>query len=91
MADDATLVDENNYTNLPEKPEKPSNVANIGQLKRGDVEQGFELADIVIEREYKVPMAHQGILNPMPALQISMKPAVDPCGVVPRDISNFAL
>ncbi len=60
----AVLVDENNYTNLPEKPEKPSNIANVGKLVRGNIEEGFELADFVIEREYKVPMAHQGYIEP---------------------------
>ncbi len=64
MSPDAVLVDENNYTKLPEKPDKPSNVANIGKLERGDVAAGFEQADIVIEREYKIPMAHQGYIEP---------------------------
>ncbi|MDG2278167.1 MAG: xanthine dehydrogenase family protein molybdopterin-binding subunit [Pseudomonadales bacterium] len=64
MAEDAILVDENQYTNLPEKPEKPSNIANVGHLERGNVGEGFEQADVLIEREYKVPMAHQGYIEP---------------------------
>ena len=64
MGEDSPLVDENLYTNLPEKPEKPSNIANIGRLERGSVEEGFERADIIIEREYTVPMAHQGYIEP---------------------------
>lgn len=64
MAEDAILVDENNYTNLPEKPEKPSNIANVGKLARGNLEEGFAAADVVIEREYKIPMAHQGYIEP---------------------------
>ncbi|MEE2782362.1 MAG: xanthine dehydrogenase family protein molybdopterin-binding subunit [Pseudomonadota bacterium] len=64
MSEDSPLVDENLYTNLPEKPEKPSNIANIGRLERGSVEEGFERADIIIEREYTVPMAHQGYIEP---------------------------
>ena len=64
MAEDALLVDENNFTNLPEKPEKPSNIANVGKLARGDLEQGFAAADVIIEREYKIPMAHQGYIEP---------------------------
>ncbi|MEQ9452142.1 MAG: xanthine dehydrogenase family protein molybdopterin-binding subunit [Pseudomonadales bacterium] len=64
MAEDSPLVDENCYTNLPEKPAKPSNIANIGKLERGNVEEGFEQADVIIEREYKVPMAHQGYIEP---------------------------
>jgi len=64
MATDAILVDENNYTKLPEKPDSPSNIANVGKLARGDLEEGFAAADLVIEREYKVPMAHQGYIEP---------------------------
>lgn len=64
MAEDSVLVDENNYTKLPEKPDNPSNIANVGTLARGDLDQGFAAADIVIEREYKVPMAHQGYIEP---------------------------
>ena len=64
MQEDSVLVDENNYTALPEKPDKPSNVANVGKLERGDVEAGFADADIIIEREYRVPMAHQGYIEP---------------------------
>jgi CO/xanthine dehydrogenase Mo-binding subunit len=64
MAPDAPLVDENNYTNLPEKPDKPSNIANIGKLARGNLEEGFAASDVIIEREYKVPMAHQGYIEP---------------------------
>ena len=64
MSPDSVLVDENCFTNLPEKPAEPSNIANIGKLARGDVAEGFEQADLVIEREYKVPMAHQGYIEP---------------------------
>ncbi len=64
MAEDSVLVDENNYTKLPEKPNNPSNIANVGTLARGDLDKGFAAADIVIEREYKVPMAHQGYIEP---------------------------
>jgi CO/xanthine dehydrogenase Mo-binding subunit len=64
MSPDSVLVDENCFTNLPEKPTEPSNIANIGKLARGDVAEGFEQADLVIEREYKVPMAHQGYIEP---------------------------
>ncbi len=39
MAEDATLVDENQFTNLPEKPEKPSNIANVGHLERGNLKK----------------------------------------------------
>ena len=64
MQSDAVLVDENNYTNLPEKPEQPSNVANQGRLERGSLEEGFAAADVVVEREFQCPMTHQGYIEP---------------------------
>ena len=65
MAPDATLLDANCFTkNLPEKPDKPSNIASVMALARGDLEAGFEQADVVVEGEYRIPMAHQGYIEP---------------------------
>ena len=61
---DSALVNENNYTKLPEKPDRPSNIANVGNLVRGDIQEGFERADVIIEREYVCPMTHQGYIEP---------------------------
>ena len=60
----APLVNEENYTALPEKPEAPSNIANVGRLERGNLEEGFLAADVVVEREFTCPMAHQGYIEP---------------------------
>ena len=65
LADGAPLIDPNCYTKgLPETPSEPSNVAQIMTLARGNIDEGFEQADIVLEREYRVPMAHQGYIEP---------------------------
>ncbi|MEZ5550198.1 MAG: xanthine dehydrogenase family protein molybdopterin-binding subunit [Pseudomonadales bacterium] len=65
MAADAPLLDENCFTkNLPEKATKPSNIAAVMTLARGNVEQGFEQADVIVEGEYRIPMAHQGYIEP---------------------------
>ena len=65
MKADAPLVDENCFTkNLPETPDKPSNIAAVMTLARGDVEQGFEQADVIVEGDYRIPMAHQGYIEP---------------------------
>lgn len=65
MAEGATLVREDNYTQgLPEKPDKPSNVAGYFALSRGDLEAGFAEADVIIEREYSTPTVHQGYIEP---------------------------
>lgn len=65
MAPDAVLVNENCFTkNLPETPDKPSNIASVMTLARGDVDEGFALADVIVEGEYRIPMAHQGYIEP---------------------------
>jgi CO/xanthine dehydrogenase Mo-binding subunit len=65
MADGAELLDENCFTkNLPETPDKPSNIASVMQLSRGNPDEGFEQADVIVEGEYNIPMAHQGYIEP---------------------------
>ena len=65
MAPDAPLVNEKCFTkNLPEAPDKPSNIAAVMNLARGNVEEGFEQADVIVEGEYRIPMAHQGYIEP---------------------------
>ncbi len=65
MAPDAPLVNEKCFTkNLPEPAENPSNIAAVMTLARGDVEEGFEQADITVEGEYRIPMVHQGYIEP---------------------------
>ena len=63
MADGATLVDENLHTN-GDKETPPSNVAAVVKFERGDVEQGFAAADVVVEVDCRVPTAHQGYIEP---------------------------
>jgi len=41
-----------------------TNVASRLELKRGDVEAGFADADVVVEREFRTPMVHQGYIEP---------------------------
>jgi CO/xanthine dehydrogenase Mo-binding subunit len=43
---------------------KPTNVASHAQLKLGDVEAGFAEADVIVEREYRTTMFHQGYIEP---------------------------
>jgi CO/xanthine dehydrogenase Mo-binding subunit len=42
----------------------PTNVAGRMELKRGDLEQGFAEADLIVEREFRTPMVHQGYIEP---------------------------
>ncbi len=66
MQDDAPLLDPECITKgLPkDAPKKPSNIASITTFNRGNLEEGFAAADLVLEREYIVPMAHQGYIEP---------------------------
>ena len=41
-----------------------SNVAGHIQFKRGDLEQGFKEADLIIEREFTTQPVHQGYIEP---------------------------
>ncbi len=62
---DATLLNENLFTEgLPEKPEKPSNIATRHEFKLGDVDAGFEAAEVIVEREFYTPTVHQGYIEP---------------------------
>ena len=63
MADGATLVNENQHTN-GDTSKPASNIAAIAKFERGDVEQGFADADVVVESEHRVPTAHQGYIEP---------------------------
>ena len=65
IADGATLIDETCLTKgLSEPATVPSNIASVVNLARGDVDAAFAAADQVVEREYEVPMAHQGYIEP---------------------------
>jgi CO/xanthine dehydrogenase Mo-binding subunit len=46
------------------EPQAPTNVAGRMELRRGDVDKGFADADVVVEREFHTPTAHQGYIEP---------------------------
>ena len=43
---------------------KPSNISSQVKFSRGDVDQGFAEADIVIDRTWRSPYMHQGYIEP---------------------------
>ena len=45
-------------------PPKAVNIAQQARLQRGDVAKGFAESDFVLEKTYRVPMVHQGYLEP---------------------------
>lgn len=65
MEPDAPILHENIRTSsLGETGDKPSNVASHLQFKKGDIEKGFDEADVVIEREFVTGTVHQGYIEP---------------------------
>src|SRR5258708_32754091 len=43
---------------------KPSNIAGKLEIKKGDIEQGFKQAEVVIERTFTTRPVHQGYIEP---------------------------
>ena len=69
MKPDAPLLHPNLFTQtLGEKPTEPSNIATHIELSRGDLEEGFKQADVIIEDTYSTVMVHQAYLEPRATL-----------------------
>ena len=65
IAPGATILHEDLRTRGLDPPsDEPTNVASRAQMGRGDVEKGFEEADVVVEREFTTKMVHQGYIEP---------------------------
>jgi CO/xanthine dehydrogenase Mo-binding subunit len=61
----APLLHEDLHTrSLAGTSEQPSNVASHFQNIRGDPEQGFAEADVIVEREFRTATVHQGYIEP---------------------------
>src|SRR5438309_9823935 len=45
-------------------PAKAVNISQQARLQRGDVAKGLAESDVVIEKTYRIPMVHQGYLEP---------------------------
>jgi CO/xanthine dehydrogenase Mo-binding subunit len=65
MRDDAPLLHDDLVTeSLGQPTGKRSNVAKHIQFQKGDVEQGFRQAAVVVEREFHTATVHQGYIEP---------------------------
>ncbi len=65
LADDVLVNDAQHTTNADgSKSDAPSNVATVMKIGRGDLEQGFAEADVIVERSYRTPTVHQGYIEP---------------------------
>lgn len=61
---DLTTVHGSTVKEINEKKEKSGNIYEENHFKRGDVAQGFQESDIIVEYTYSVPRVHQGYLEP---------------------------
>jgi xanthine dehydrogenase molybdenum-binding subunit len=65
MQPDAVRLHDDLYTQTATgKSAIPSNIAEHLEMGRGDVEQGFAAADVVVERTFRTQTVHQGYIEP---------------------------
>ncbi len=65
MAEGAPILHDDMFTaGVEPKPEKPSNVTKVVRFAKGDVEEGFKEADVIIERRYTTKPVHQAYIEP---------------------------
>ena len=59
---DAPLIEEHQHTN-GDTGSPPSNIASTNTFEDGDLEQGFEEADVIVEHEFDSGTVHQGYIE----------------------------
>ena len=65
MEDDAPVLHDDLFTlGLDSEPDRPSNISRRRVIARGDLDAGWEEADVVVEREYTTKAVHQGYIEP---------------------------
>jgi len=65
MKDDAIIILDGLRTDeMGKMGDKPTNIAGHFRHQRGDLAKGFAEADVVVEREFKTEMVHQGYIEP---------------------------
>ncbi len=65
MEPHAPMLHEDLFTSeLGELSDKPSNIASHMAFETGDVDSGFQQAEVVLEREYETASVHQGYIEP---------------------------
>lgn len=64
-AEDAPILHEQLRTEeMGEQLDGPTNVAQHFRYEWGDLEAGFEEADVIVDREFRTAMVHQGYIEP---------------------------
>ncbi len=71
MKESAPLLHDDLRTDAMGKlSDKPSNVAVHLQFEKGNIEEAFKGADIVVEREFRTASVHQGYIEPHAAVAL---------------------
>jgi CO/xanthine dehydrogenase Mo-binding subunit len=69
MRPEAPVLHDDMFTaGVEPRPERPSNIAQRYDISLGDVAEGFEKADVVVERAFKTEAVHQGYIEPQACL-----------------------
>jgi CO/xanthine dehydrogenase Mo-binding subunit len=66
LADDAPILhpEVNSYLGLPKPLDRPSNAFARDTWSKGNIDEGFAQADLIIENTFTVPRQHQAYLEP---------------------------
>ena len=65
MAEDAPVLHDDMITEgVDPAPKKASNVAKRVEFGMGDIDKGFDEADVILEREFETKAVHQGYIEP---------------------------
>jgi len=65
--DAPVLLDELRTDEMGRQGDRPSNIASHIQHSRGDIEQGFKEATVIVEQEFTTATVHQGYIEPQTA------------------------
>ena len=66
---DAPILHPDLHTDsMGKKADKPTNIQVHLQFDKGNIEDGFKQADIVVEREFRTASVHQGYIEPHAAV-----------------------
>src|SRR5205085_8218682 len=65
LEEDAPILhpEVNNYIGLPKPLDKPSNAFARDMWSKGNIDEGFAQADLIIENTFTVPRQHQAYLE----------------------------
>ena len=64
------LLDDLRTDEMGKKSDLPGNIASHLQVKKGDLERGFQEAAVIVEHEFRTATVHQGYIEPQNAIAL---------------------